>query len=115
MLTLSKQKRTNRVRFSLKQKNKELMRLSVYKSSRHIYVQLINDIEGKIVCSASSLKTEKNKNSCNVENAKLLGAEIAKKAIEKGIKNIYLDRGPNMYHGIVKTIADEARLNGLNF
>ena len=51
----------------------------------------------------------------NIENAKILGAEIAKAAKEKGITNIYLDRGPNIYHGIIKNIADEARSNGLSF
>ena len=57
----------------------------------------------------------KKNNTCNIENAKLLATEISKIAKEKGISKIYLDRGPNMYHGIIKAFADEARSSGMNF
>ena len=67
------------------------------------------------MCSASSLKSGKKNNTCNIENAKLLAVEISKIAKEKGISKIYLDRGPNMYHGIIKAFADEARSSGMNF
>ena len=70
--------------------------------------------KGITVCSASTLKSEKNKNSCNVANAKILGSELAKSAAAKGIKDVYLDRGSNLYHGIVKTITDEVRSGGIN-
>ena len=59
-------------------------------------------------------KIRKNKNSCNVANAKILGSELAKSAAEKGVKDVYLDRGSNLYHGIVKTITDEVRSGGIN-
>ena len=111
----SKQKRSNRIRYKLKKNNKGLPRLSVFKSSKCLYVQIIDDNQGKTICSASSVKSAKQKNACNIENAKILGAEIAKVAKEKGITNICLDRGPNIYHGIIKNIADEARSNGLSF
>ena len=102
-----KQKRSNRIRYKLKKNNKGLPRLSVFKSSKCLYVQIIDDNQGKTICSASSVKSAKQKNACNIENAKILGAEIAKAAKEKGITNIY--------HGIIKNIADEARSNGLSF
>ena len=113
MLSLSKQKRSNRVRYKLKKSNRGTVRLSIYKSSKHLYAQLIDDKKGITLCSSTSLKNDKSKNTCNIENAKTIGAKIAKAAKEKGIKNVYLDRGPNIYHGIIKTIAEEARSNGL--
>ena len=113
MLSLSKQKRSNRIRYKLKKSNRETVRLSIYKSSKNLYAQLIDDKKGITLCSSTSLKKDKLKNTCNIENAKIIGAEIAKAAKEIGVKNVYLDRGPNIYHGIVKTIAEEARLNGL--
>ena len=79
-----------------------------------MYAQIVDDNKGITVCSASTLKSEKNKNSCNIVNAKILGSELAKSASEKGIKDVYLDRGPNLYHGIVKTITDEVRSGGIN-
>ena len=115
MYISSKLKRSNRIRYKLKKNNKGLPRLSVFKSSKCLYVQIIDDNIGKTLCSTSSIKSAKQRNACNIKNAKVLGAEIAKAAKEKGITNIYLDRGPNMYHGIIKNIADEARSNGLIF
>ena len=90
------------------------MRLTLYKSSQHLYAQIIDDNKGVTICSASTLKSEKNKNSCNIANAKILGSELAKSATEKGVKDVYLDRGSNLYHGIVKTVADEFRSGGIN-
>ena len=79
-----------------------------------LYAQIIDDNKGITICSASTLKSEKNKNSCNVANAKILGSELAKSAAEKGVKDVYLDRGSNLYHGIVKTVTDEVRSGGIN-
>jgi large subunit ribosomal protein L18 len=115
MLSNSRKKRSDRVRFKIKKSNKNSMRLSIFKSSKHLYIQVIDDEKGITICNASSIKFDKNKNSCNLAIAKILGAEIAKVAKEKGISKIYLDRGSNIYHGIIKTIADEARSSGLNF
>ena len=61
------------------------------------------------------LNLNKKKNSCNIANAKIIGEEIGKIAKEKGVSKLYLDRGPNIYHGIIKTIADSARSTGLKF
>ena len=113
MANLQKQKRSSRVRYSLKKSNKDRLRLSVFKSSKNLYVQVIDDNESKTICSASSLSTSKKKNGSNIESAKTLGATIAKLAKEKGIDKVYLDRGPNIYHGVIKSLADEARSEGL--
>ena len=114
MLSPKKQKRSSRVRFNLKKNSKSRLRLALYKSSQHLYAQIIDDNKGITICSASTLKSEKNKNSCNITNAKILGSEIAKLASEKGIKDVYLDRGSNLYHRIVKMVTDEVRSGGLN-
>ena len=114
MLSPNKQKRSSRVRFRLKKNNKSRMRLTLYKSSQHLYAQIIDDNRGVTICSSSTLKSGNNKNSCNIANAKILGNELAKSAVEKGIKDVYLDRGSNLYHGIVKTVTDEVRSGGIN-
>lgn len=108
-----KQKRSSRVRYTLKKRNKDRLRMSVFKSAKNLYVQVIDDTASKTICSVSSLATSKKKNGCNIESAKSLGIAIAKLAKEKGIDKVYLDRGPNIYHGIIKSIADEARSAGL--
>ncbi len=115
MLSSSRKKRSNRVRFKAKKNSKDSLRLSIYKSSKHLYAQIIDDQKGITLCSASSLKSGNKKNSCNMESAKLLAVEIAKKAKESGVSKIYLDRGSNIYHGIIKAFADEARSSGLSF
>ena len=115
MSSQNKKKRSERVRYRAKKNTKDSLRLSFYKSSKNLYAQIIDDEKGVTLCSASSLKSNKKNNACNIENAKLLAAEISKIAKEKGISKIYLDRGPNRYHGIIKAFADEARSLGMNF
>ena len=115
MLNSNKKKRSDRVRYRAKKNNKDSLRLSFYKSSKNLYAQIIDDDKGVTLCSVSSLKSGKKNNTCNIESAKLLASEIAKIAKEKGISKIYLDRGPNIYHGIIKAFADEARSSGINF
>tara|TARA_B100001093_G_scaffold201362_1_gene193438 strand:- start:151 stop:498 length:348 start_codon:yes stop_codon:yes gene_type:complete len=115
MYLVGKDKRSKRNRFKLKKFNKSGVRLSVFKSSKHLYAQIIDDDKGSTICSASTIKMSKNKNTCNIKNAKQIGEQIGKAAVEKGISKLYLDRGPNIYHGIIKTIADSARSSGLKF
>ena len=115
MLNSNKKKRSDRVRYKAKKSTKGSLRLSFYKSSKNLYAQIIDDEKGVTLCSASSLKPNKKNNACNIDNAKLLGSEISKIAKEKGISKIYLDRGPNIYHGIIKAFADEVRSSGMNF
>lgn len=92
-------------------------RLSVFKSNSNIYAQLIDDMQGKTLCSASSLEKEmrdEHKHG-NVETAKAVGERIAKRALEQGIETVVFDRSGYLYHGKVKELADSARKAGLKF
>ena len=93
-------------------------RLNVYRSNQNIYAQIIDDVTGNTLIAASSLETsvkEKISNTGNKEAAKLVGALVAKKALEKGIENVTFDRGGYLYHGRVKELAEGAREAGLKF
>lgn len=96
----------------------ERPRLNVFKSSRHIHAQLIDDTNGVTLVAASTISPEVKDGlvySGNVEAAKKVGAAIAKKAIEKNITSIVFDRNGFLYHGRIKALADAARENGLSF
>ncbi|BAB03869.1 50S ribosomal protein L18 [Halalkalibacterium halodurans] len=94
----------------------ERPRLNVFRSSKHIYAQLIDDVNGVTVAAASSLDKElKLENGGNVEAAKKVGELVAKRALEKGYKTIVFDRGGYVYHGRVASLADAAREAGLQF
>lgn len=88
-------------------------RLSVFRSNVHIYAQLINDEANMTIASAGSLELKKK--GAQSEQAREVGALIAKRAIEKGIKTAVFDRGAYRYHGIVKFVAESARKGGLQF
>ena len=92
-------------------------RLSVFRSSSHIYVQLIDDSEGHTLATASSLEDKKSSagNITKTETSKLVGTSIAKKAKKIGVTKVVLDRGGYKYHGRVKALADAAREEGLVF
>lgn len=91
-------------------------RLNVFRSSKHIYAQLIDDVTGATITSASSLDKELGlKNGANTEAAAAVGSLIAKKAQEKGLTDVIFDRGGYLYHGRVKALADAAREAGLQF
>ena len=112
------ERRKQRNRTSLKKKSKGMLRLTVFRSSKHIYGQIIDDIEGLTVASASSLDTtvkKQFKNCGNKEAAAFVGKLIAEKALTKGIKNVVFDRGGYIYHGRVKNLAEAAREGGLIF
>lgn len=95
----------------------ERPRLSVYRSLNHIHAQIIDDVEGKTVASASSLDTSFKgvQGKGNVAMAKEVGTLVAKRASEKGIKQIVFDRSGYLYHGRIKALADAAREAGLEF
>lgn len=97
----------------------ERPRLSVFRSLHHIYAQIIDDIQGVTLVSASSVEPEIRKkldgNGGNIEAAKIIGATIAQKALAKGIKQVVFDRGGQIYHGRVKALAISARESGLEF
>lgn len=91
-------------------------RLNVFRSNANITAQIIDDVKGVTLVSASSLEKElKIKNGGNVEAAKIVGAEIAKRAKSKNIEKVVFDRGGYLYHGRVKALAEAARENGLEF
>ena len=94
---------------------RERPRLSVFRSLRHVYAQLIDDDKGEVIAGVSTLKLEgkRVKNGGNVEAAKLAGQAIAKKALEKGVETAVFDRGGYIYHGRVKALAEAAREAGL--
>ena len=94
----------------------EKPRLNVYRSLTNIYAQIINDVTGETIVSASSVEKDmKETYGGNIEAAKAVGEAIAKKAIEKGINVVVFDRGGYLYHGRVAALAEAARAAGLQF
>lgn len=111
----TRKKRHARVRAKLSG-TAEYPRLNVFRSSKHIYAQLIDDVNGVTLASASTLDKEATfEGTGNADAAAKVGELIAKRAVEKGIKSVVFDRGGYLYHGRVKALADAARENGLEF
>ncbi|GAB6113690.1 50S ribosomal protein L18 [Desulfomicrobium escambiense] len=90
-------------------------RLVVYRSNKHIYAQIIDDLAGATLASASTLSLEGDNTRLTVENAKLVGKKVAEEAIKKSITSVVFDRNGFVYHGRIKAVADGAREGGLNF
>jgi large subunit ribosomal protein L18 len=93
-------------------------RLSVFRSSKHIYAQIIDDAKGETLAAASSLEKEVRgdaKTGANVDATKAVGVRVAQRAKEKGVKQVVFDRGGYLYHGRVKALAEAAREGGLEF
>ena len=93
----------------------ERPRLSVFRSESNIYAQIIDDVAGNTLCSASTVEKGFEGNGGNVEAAKKIGETIAKRALEKGIENVVFDRSGYIYHGRVAALAEGAREGGLKF
>ena len=93
----------------------ECPRLNVFRSTKNIYAQIIDDVKGVTLVAASSLDKEFNGNGGNKEAAKKVGELIAKRAAEKGISQVVFDRGGYIFHGRVKELAEGAREGGLKF
>ncbi|MBO6783862.1 MAG: 50S ribosomal protein L18 [Alphaproteobacteria bacterium] len=110
-------KRRNRVRAKLRRVAKgSRPRLSVFRSGRHIYAQVIDDVEGKTLASASSADKDFNSGKgWNVEGASAVGKLIAERAQAAGVSEVVFDRGGYLFHGRVKALAEAARESGLNF
>ena len=111
-------RRTGRVRGALRQAAGDRKRLSVYRSSKHIYAQVIDDDAGTTLAAASSIEKstrEGLKTGASVDAAKAVGKLIAQRAQEKGVKDVIFDRGGYLYHGRVKALAEAAREGGLKF
>ena len=112
------EKRKARVRTALKAAANGKMRLSVFRSSKNIYAQIIDDAKGATVASASTLDKEVRANiakSSDIEAAKYVGKVVAERAIKNGVSEVVFDRGGYAYHGRVKALADSAREAGLKF
>lgn len=112
------QRRTQRVRRQLKKVAGGRPRLSVFRSSLHIYAQVIDDVRGVTLAQASSIDRElkgKLKNGANKDAAVEVGKLVAERAVKAGVKQVVFDRGGYMFHGRVKALADAAREGGLSF
>ena len=109
--------RRNRLKLSIRRKlegTTERPRLSVYKSNKAIYAQIIDDSKGHTIVSVSSAELDK-KSKVNVETSKNVGKKVAERAIAGGINSIVFDRTGYLYHGNIKALADGAREGGLKF
>ena len=107
-------KRHNRVRNKISG-TPERPRLNVFRSAKHIYAQLIDDVNGVTLASASSLEKDFNVEGTKSDAAKQVGMNVAERAKAKGIENVVFDRGGYVYHGRVKALAEGAREGGLQF
>jgi large subunit ribosomal protein L18 len=111
-------RRTGRVRGRIKRVAGDRKRLSVFRSSKHIYAQVIDDEKGVTVAAASSMEKsmrEGKKTGANKDAAVAVGKLVAERAIEKGVTEVVFDRGGYLYHGRIKALADAAREGGLKF
>ena len=109
-------RRVQRIRKKLKKVNKNRFRLSVHRSSKNIFAQIIDDKNNKTIVSASSIEKDKrNSKIKKTEKSNAIAELLAKRAIEKKIKDVFFDRGRYKYHGRIKIFAETLRKNGLNF
>ena len=111
-------RRKARIRRSIKKAAGGRPRLSVFRSSKHIYAQVIDDVVGATVASASSMEKDLRgnlKTGADIGAAKAVGKLVAERAAAKGVKEVVFDRGNYLYHGRVKALADAAREGGLSF
>ena len=111
---LERERRHKRVRTKISG-TAERPRLCIYRSNTNIYAQIIDDVAGNTLVSASTLEKSIKTKHANKEAAKEVGLLIAKKATEKNIKEVVFDRGGYIYHGVVKELAEAAREGGLVF
>jgi large subunit ribosomal protein L18 len=112
------QRRQRRTRSAIARNAVGRLRLSVFRSSKHIYAQVIDDAAGRTVASASSMDESLRKSlktGADTEAAKAVGKLLAERATAAGVKDVVFDRGGYMYHGRVKALADAAREGGLTF
>lgn len=113
----STQRRASRVRRQLKKVSGDRLRLSVHRSSKHIYAQIIDDSKGHTIAAASTLEKDLKglKTGADTAAAAAVGKLVAERAVKAGVKEVVFDRGPYIYHGRVKALADAAREAGLSF
>jgi large subunit ribosomal protein L18 len=112
------ERRKRRVRASIRRKSHGRLRLSIFRSSKHIYAQIIDDTKGVTIAAASSVDVDLRKGlktGANLDAAKAVGKLVAERAIKAGGKEVVFDRGAYMFHGRVKALAEAAREGGLSF
>jgi large subunit ribosomal protein L18 len=116
-MALTKANRRQRIKYRIRKRlsgSGERPRMTVYRSNKQIYVQLVDDVSGQTLVSASSKEKEIATQKVNkIDQAKLVGKRLAEKAKEKGIESVVFDRNGYLYHGRVKNLADAARKSGL--
>jgi large subunit ribosomal protein L18 len=118
MVNTTTERRAARVRRAIRKAANGRLRLSVFRSSKHIYAQVIDDAAGRTVASASSLEKDlrgKLKTGADAAAAGEVGKLLAERAISAGVKDVVFDRGRYLFHGRIKALADGAREGGLNF
>jgi large subunit ribosomal protein L18 len=114
-------RRQKRTRYKLKKNNHGRVRLTVFRSQRHIYAQIIDDTKGVTLASASTLDAEtkatlpKADQGADVASAAAVGKAVAQRALKAGVKEVVFDRGGYIFHGRIKALADAAREAGLSF
>jgi large subunit ribosomal protein L18 len=111
-------RRKRRVRYNVKRLSKGKPRLSVFRSGRHVYAQIIDDLQGRTLAAASSVDKELRgalKTGADKEAAAAVGRAVAERAAKAGVSQVVFDRGGYHYHGRIKALADAAREGGLKF
>ena len=111
-------RRKGRLRYQIRRKSHGRLRLSVFRSGKNMYAQVIDDAQGRTVASASTLDADLKaalKTGADKAAAAAVGKLVAERALAAGIKQVVFDRGAYLYHGRVKTLADAAREGGLDF
>ena len=109
-------RRKQRTRFKIGKRKSDRPRVSVFRSNKYIYVQIIDDVKGVTVASASSLEKDMRvKSAGNISAAAEVGKRLAERAVKAGVKEVVFDRGGYRFHGRVKALADGAREGGLAF
>ena len=120
----TKDDRRQRIRYRIRRRvsgTENRPRLTIFRSVAHMYVQVVDDMSGRTIASASTVEPTvkgalaKNSTGGNIEGAKAIGRTIAQRLIEKGVKRVVFDRNGFLYHGRVKAVADGAREGGLEF
>ena len=109
----SRVRRAKKARANIR--NQEVPRLSVYRSSKHFYAQILDSLGSKVIVSASTLEKDLKISSNNLDGASEVGKVVAERAMKNGIKKVVFDRSGYKYHGRIKALADSARKTGLEF
>ena len=109
----SRLRRAKKTRANIR--NQEVPRLSVYRSSKHFYAQILDSLGSKVIVSASTLEKDLKISSNNLDGASEIGKVVAERAMKNGIKKVVFDRSGYKYHGRIKALADSARKSGLEF